>query len=279
MTGFLNLFKKEGAPSTSLVNRMKRLTHTPCGHMGTLDPLAEGVLPVGVGRATRLFDYFLKKQKEYIARFRFGATTKTLDRESECEGEGRVPTAEEISAMLPQFVGEIGQVPPAYSAKSVNGRRSYDLARAGTVVELPPKKVEIFSLELTRQVSPDEFELKIVCGGGTYIRSLARDLAGSLGTLGYMTKLTRTRSGVFTAETAVDPAILTEENIGGYLIPTENVLPFPVLDPAEADERLFHGLSIDTARADGDYKIFKDGIFYGIARAEAGKMKIATKLC
>ncbi|MDE6273751.1 MAG: tRNA pseudouridine(55) synthase TruB, partial [Clostridiales bacterium] len=197
MTGFFNLFKQEGISSTALVNRMKRLTHTPCGHMGTLDPLAEGVLPVGVGRATRLFEYFLKKRKRYTARFVFGKTTETLDRESQPIGEGRVPSEEEIRCVLGGFIGTIDQVPPAYSAKSVNGKRSYDLARAGKTVKLPPKKVEIISLDLIGQTGVNEFEFDIVCGGGTYIRSLARDIAASLGTLAYMTKLTRTGSGVF----------------------------------------------------------------------------------
>lgn len=279
MTGFFNLFKQEGVPSTALVNRMKRLTHTPCGHIGTLDPLAEGVLPVGVGRATRLFEYFLKKRKRYTARFVFGTTTETLDRESAPIGEGYLPSEEEIRGVLGGFLGTIDQIPPVYSAKSVNGKRSYDLARAGKTVKLPPKKVEIISLDLIGQTGVNEFEFDIVCGGGTYIRSLARDIAASLGTLAYMTKLTRTESGVFDIKTAVEPEHLTEDNLADYLISTERVLPFPVLDQSEADERLFHGLAVDTLRADGDYKIYFDGKFYGIARAEAGKMKIATKLC
>ena len=128
MTGFLNLDKPEGMSSAAVVNRVKWLTRTPCGHMGTLDPLACGVLPVGVGNAARLFDYFLSKQKTYEARFVFGATTDTLDREGEIVRGGDIPDGGNIEAALARFVGEIEQVPPKYSAVSVGGRSGYALA-------------------------------------------------------------------------------------------------------------------------------------------------------
>lgn len=245
--------------------------------MGTLDPLACGVLPVGVGNATRLFEYFLKKTKVYEARFRFGVTTDTLDREGEPYGSGSVPDECAVKGVLGQFIGEIDQIPPRYSAKNVNGRRGYELARAGEDFTLPPKRVRIDGIELIEQTAPDEFAFRIVCGGGTYIRSLARDLALSLGTVGYMTYLCRTQSGIFTAETAVDPERLTEETWINYLIPTQDVLPFPVLpDP---DPKLFFGLSRPTQAADGTYKIYREGEFYGLACVKGGLAKIASKLC
>lgn len=276
-TGFVNIFKREGDTSTFVVNRIKRLFQTPCGHMGTLDPLAEGVLPVGVGNATRLFDYFLGKSKTYRARFRFGFTTKTLDRESEAIPCGDVPAEEKIAAALPAFIGEISQVPPMYSAVSVNGRRSYELARKGHVVDLTAKTVRIDSFRLLGATAPDEFEFEIVCGGGTYIRSLARDLGQALETGAYMTALHRTASGAFTEETAVPLEILTKENAESYLIPTEKVLPFPVLE--EFDERLFDGVRVPTPAADGMYKIYKEGAFYGLAKAEGGLLRPEKKLC
>lgn len=277
MTGFINIFKREGDTSTYAVNRVKRLSGSACGHMGTLDPLASGVLPVGVGNATRLFGYFLDKEKEYVARFRFGVTTASLDRESPLEYGGRIPAAAEVEAALPAFVGEIGQVPPAFSAISVGGKRSYEYAREGKEIALTPKKVRIFSFELTEQTGADEFCFKIVCGGGTYIRSLARDLAAALGTKGFMTGLKRTRSGVFTEETSVPLEELTKENLGKYLIRTEEVLPYPVLEVG--DERYYRGVRFSVDAQDGLYKIYRGGEFYGLGAVEGGVLRPEKKLC
>ena len=277
MTGFVNVYKPEGMGSTKVVGRVKYLLKTPCGHMGTLDPLACGVLPVGIGNAARLFDYFLQKEKRYSARFVFGATTDTLDREGETVRGGRVPSADEIAAALPAFIGEIMQTPPRYSAVSVNGRRGYDLARSGQDFELSAKKVRIASFTLREQTAPYEFAFDIVCGGGTYIRSLARDLAEALGTKGYMSYLCRTASGVFTCETSVPFDSLTAENIRDYIIPTDSVLPFPVLE--NADERIFHGVGVQTVCADGLYKLYRGNEFYGIARVADGVARSEKKLC
>ena len=277
MTGFVNVFKPEGVGSTKAVGRVKYLTKTPCGHMGTLDPLACGVLPVGVGNAARLFDYFLQKEKRYSARFVFGATTDTLDREGAVVRGGRFPDAQEVEAALPAFAGEIMQTPPRFSAVSVNGRRGYALARSGAAFEPSAKRVRISSFTLTGQTAPDEFAFEIVCGGGTYIRSLARDLAAALGTQGYMSYLQRTASGPFTVQTAVPFDELTAENIASHLIPTDSVLPFPVLEGA--DERIFHGVGVSVECADGQYKLYRGGEFYGIARVEAGIARAEKKLC
>lgn len=277
MTGFLNIYKPAGMSSAAVVNRVKRLTRTPCGHMGTLDPLAEGVLPVGVGNATRLFDYFLQKRKRYTARFRFGATTETLDAEGEIVLGGRIPSAEEIEGALGAFCGEIMQTPPRYSAVSVNGRRGYALARAGVAFEPSAKKVVVEAFRLERQTSPDTFEFNIVCGAGTYVRSLVRDLAASLGTNGYMTFLRRDASGIFTTETAVLLDTLTAENVGEFMIATESVLPYPALDLADA--RIFQGADVAADAADGIYKLYRDGTFYGLARVTDGLAHAEKKLC
>lgn len=276
-TGFLNIDKDEGVSSAYVVNRVKRLTRAACGHLGTLDPLACGVLPVGVGNATRLFDYFLGKTKRYSARFRFGVTTDTLDREGELRGEGRVPTEEELRAALSRFTGEIDQVPPLYSAKSVNGRRGYELARAGETLVLPAKRVRVEEFRLLEQTAEDEFSFEITCGAGTYIRSLARDLAEACGTVGYMSYLCRTQSGAFGLQNAVKLSELTEENWEQFLIPTPSVLSFPVLE--SPDERIFHGVRCPSDAADGEYLVYRDGEFYGTACVSAGTVKIGKKLC
>lgn len=277
MTGFFNIDKEEGRSSGYAVNILKRLTHTPCGHMGTLDPLASGVLPVGVGNAARLFDYFLGKQKVYRARFRFGATTPTLDREGEITFGGAVPLAEEIERALPHFIGEIAQIPPRYSAVSVNGRRGYALARSGETFEIPAKIVNITSFRLLAQTDETEFSFEICCGAGTYIRSLARDLAAALGTQGYMSALRRTRSGAFTEENAVPLAAVTHDNVAEYLIPTDSVIDLPFL--TVANERLYHGLTVPCDHADGLYKLYSPEGFYGLARVRDGLVKTEKKLC
>lgn len=277
MTGFLNIRKEEGASSAYVVSRVRRLVHTPCGHMGTLDPLASGVLPVGIGNATRLFDFFLDKKKTYLAHFRFGVTTDTLDGEGAVRPAGRVPSRAEIEGVLPGFIGEIDQLPPKYSAKSVNGRRSYELARAGQEVELCPKRVRIEGIELLEQTGADEFSFRIVCGGGTYIRALARDIATKLGTGAYMSGLVREGSGPFSLETAVRLSDLTPENVAEHLIPTDSVLPFPSI--SVEDKRYFQGVRIPCAREDGLYKIYSAEGFYGLGRVEGGELRPEKKLC
>ena len=141
MKGFINLYKPAGISSAAAVSAVKKKFHTPCGHMGTLDPMAEGVLPVGIYKTSRLFQYLLDKDKSYVARFRFGFTTDTLDvTGSVTETTGIVPSEEEIKAVLPAFIGEIEQIPPKYSAKCIDGKRGYQLARKGVEFELQPKK-------------------------------------------------------------------------------------------------------------------------------------------
>ena len=284
--GFFNVDKPSGIVSSKVVNKIKWLSGVPCGHMGTLDPLASGVLPVGVGNAARLFDYFLEKEKEYIAEFTFGVDSDTLDSTGNLIQGGHVPDETEIADVLPTFFGDIMQVPPKYSAKNVNGRRGYDLARAGIEFELAPKKVHIYGMELLgkKEDSADTFLVKIRCGGGTYIRSLGRDIAAALGTKAVMSALRRTQSGVFNLENAVpfdfftqDPAI---EDMEKYLIPTDSVLPFERLNLTEKGTmRILQGNFVTVDVADGLYKIYDGERFYGLAEVVEGKAKAKTKLC
>ena len=142
MNGFINLIKPSGMSSAYAVGKAKKKFNMPCGHMGTLDPMAEGVLPVGIGKASRLFQYLLDKEKTYVARFLFGVDTDTLDVTGErTRVTGVIPDTNTIKSVLNNFVGEIDQVPPRYSAKCVDGKRGYQLARQGVEFELPPKIV------------------------------------------------------------------------------------------------------------------------------------------
>ena len=284
--GFFNVDKPSGIVSSAVVNKIKWLSGVPCGHMGTLDPLASGVLPVGVGNATRLFDYFLEKEKVYVAEFTFGVDSDTFDSTGNLVYGGHVPDEKEIEAVLPTFFGDIMQVPPKYSAKNVNGKRGYDLARAGIDFELAPKKVHIYGMELLgrKEESEDTYLIKIRCGGGTYIRSLARDIAAALDTKAVMSALRRTQSGIFTLQNALPFDFFTQdpslEELEKYLIPTETVLPFEDLILTEREsEKLFNGQRVKTDALDGLYKIYKDGGFYGIAEVVNGLAKAKTKLC
>lgn len=276
LTGFINVNKPSGITSASAVNKIKKLVGAPCGHMGTLDPLASGVLPVGIGNSTRLFDYFLNKRKTYEAEFLFGADSDTLDIEGALEYKGKVPSRKEIEDVIPSLVGEVNQVPPKYSAKSVNGVRGYELARSGKDFVLPPKRVSIFSIELLSFEAP-RGSFKIECGGGTYIRSIARDMASALGTFAVMSALKRTKSGAFTIENSVDLTLLTADNISDYIIKTEDILTYPTINIDNF--HIYHGLPVRTDFPDGLYKIFDSEGFYGIAEVTGGMAKIKTKLC
>ena len=200
INGWMVIDKAEGMTSTDVVTRVKRLTQAQkVGHGGTLDPLASGVLPVAIGEATKLSGRMLDADKAYEFTIGFGTQTDTLDGEGVVIATSDVrPTQDEIEAVLPRFTGPIAQMPPAYSALKVDGKRAYDLARAGEEVTLAARQVTIRSLTL---VGPDTIAARV--SKGTYIRSLARDIALALGTVGHVTMLRRTKAGPFTLESAI----------------------------------------------------------------------------
>jgi tRNA pseudouridine55 synthase len=281
MSGFINVNKAQGVSSAREVGVIKHLSKTPCGHLGTLDPMASGVLPIAIGNAARLFDYFLNKKKTYVATFMFGADSDTLDTTGAVTYGGSVPDDKEIVSVLSEFTGDIMQVPPRYSAKNISGKRGYQLAREGVDFTLPPKQVKVYSFELINQVNENSYSFKIECGGGTYIRSLARDLASRLGTHAVMSALQRTACGIFTIENSVETDKLNDDNFDSFIIPTDSVLPFESVYPTgDKAKKLFNGLSVEYDLADGDYKIYMgDNQFYGLATAKCGLLKVKTKLC
>lgn len=220
--GLLNLNKPRGMTSRDAVNRVQRLLprKTKVGHAGTLDPLASGVLVTCVGWATRLADYVQRMPKSYSGTFLLGRHSPTEDTDGEVEEltDPPVPTSREIATAAGSFIGRIEQRPPDFSALKVKGRRAYDLARAGKNVELATRPVEVHRLEVVAYDYP-ELTLDIECGSGTYIRSLGRDLARSLGTEAVMSALTRTAIGEFTLPEAVDPGTLDEASLAEHLLP------------------------------------------------------------
>ncbi|WP_447727664.1 tRNA pseudouridine(55) synthase TruB [Sphingomonas koreensis] len=223
MHGWIILDKPLGLGSTQGVSAVKRALREggygkyKVGHGGTLDPLATGVLPIAVGEATKLAGRMLDSDKVYDFTIRFGVETDTLDLEGQviAESDAR-PSKPEVEAVLPRFTGPIDQVPPAYSALKVDGERAYDLARKGEAVTLASRAVTIRSLSL-REAAPDSATLTAYVSKGTYIRSLARDIAYALGTVGHVTMLRRVKAGPFTLESAISLDKLVEAAKGRTL--------------------------------------------------------------
>jgi tRNA pseudouridine55 synthase len=246
--GLLNLRKPAGMTSRDVVNVVQRIVRPiKVGHAGTLDPLATGVLVVCVGAATRLIEYVQRMPKTYLGAFLLGRESDTEDIEGTVVefADPPQPTIDQLLDAASKLAGEILQRPPAYSALKIQGQRAYDLARKGKPVDLKPRPIVVHRLDVVSYRYP-EMVLDIECGSGTYVRSLGRDLAESLGTAAVMSALCRTAIGGFRAENAVDPHSLTKDNLAEHLSPLSlavECLPKVVLTPAEV-ERLEHGLPI-----------------------------------
>ena len=227
--GWIILDKPLGLGSTTAVSAVKRILRqsgepkTKVGHGGTLDPLASGVLPIALGEATKLAGRMLDATKTYDFTVRFGEETDTLDAEGQVISTSDArPTREQIETALPRYTGEIEQVPPAYSALKINGKAAYARARSGEEVEMKPRSVSIAELRLLDHTA-DSATLSATVSKGTYIRSLARDIAHALGTVGHVSYLRRTRAGPFGIEQAVSLDFLEETAKARQL--TRTVLP------------------------------------------------------
>jgi tRNA pseudouridine55 synthase len=237
-SGLLNVNKPGGMTSRDVVNRVQRLARRlKAGHAGTLDPLASGVLVVCVGAATRLIAYVQRMPKRYRATFLLGRQSPTEDVDGPVTEltDPPVPTLDQLHMAARELTGEIRQRPPAFSALKVGGRRAYDLARAGKPADLEPRPVMVYRLDVEAYRYP-ELHLAVECGSGTYVRSLGRDLAASLGTAAVMSQLTRTAVGSFTVEEAVPMEDLDPGHWTDHLLPplrAVDMLPRVVLSDAE----------------------------------------------
>ena len=249
LNGWIILDKPVGLGSTQAVGAVKRVMRqagqprTRVGHGGTLDPLASGVLPIAIGEATKLVGRVLDAVKAYDFTIRFGEETDTLDLEGQVVAKSDArPSREEIEQILPRFTGPILQTPPAFSALKVDGRRAYDLARSGQAPQLDARQVTVHDLQ-AGEAGPDEVTLSAVVSKGTYIRSLARDIAHALGTVGHLTMLRRTRADPFTLSQAISMDLLNSLVNPGDL--ERAVLPLtaalgdtPMLSVTEDEARL-----------------------------------------
>ena len=282
MNGIIIIDKPQEWTSNDVVSRLRRVFNTRrIGHGGTLDPMATGVLPVFVGRATRGVEFFEHAEKVYEATLRFGLTTDTEDITGKVLTECEVSlTEEELLAVLPRFRGEIMQVPPMYSAIKVNGQKLYDLARKGREVERQPRPITIHELELL-EFSGKEARLRVHCSKGTYIRTLCKDIGEALGCGGCMAALRRVEAGEYTLEGSVPLRQLLDiseagEDVEHLLRPVDTMFAsHPALHLTEKQARLVkNGNAFSASCADGTYRVYApDGEFLALCSAEKGTVK------
>lgn len=278
--GFLNIYKPKGLTSHDVVARLRKITKVrQIGHTGTLDPFATGVLPICIGKATRLIEY-LDDDKEYLATVQFGKNTATYDLEGEITATfDKKVTEEDVKNALKDFEGEISQIPPIYSAIKVNGKKLYDYARQGQDIEIKPRKVTISKIELKEfDKTSQSAQITVACSKGTYIRSIAYDLGAKLGCGGYLTALERTKAGKFQVNTAIKLEDLTEvSQIVENLINPLDMLNIPIHNLSENErERVSHGMSIcNSDFPDSDIVILSyGGRIYAIGKVEQNKILV-----
>lgn len=278
--GFLNVYKPKGITSHDVVARLRRVTKIKqIGHTGTLDPFATGVLPVCIGKATRLIEY-LDDDKEYLATVQFGKNTDTYDLDGEVVATfDKKVSEEDVVEALKAFEGEISQLPPIYSAIKVNGKKLYDYARAGQDVEIKPRNVLISKIELKEfDVEAQIAKILVACSKGTYIRSIAYDLGQNLGCGAYLSALERTKAGRFEVEKTVSLDDLSEKDlVCKHLINPLDMLNYPTQELSDSDrQRVSHGMSI-TNRGFNDSDIvflLKSGKIYAIGKVEQDKVLV-----
>ncbi|MBE6973360.1 MAG: tRNA pseudouridine(55) synthase TruB [Ruminococcaceae bacterium] len=249
------------------------------GHAGTLDPMATGVLPVFVGRATRAVEFADKGEKEYVAGLKLGLVTNTQDTSGEILEQHPVQvTQEQLESVLSRFRGDILQIPPMFSAIKINGKKLYELARKGREVERPARPVTIHSLTVEEQLAPDEFVLRIRCSKGTYVRTLCHDIGTALGCGGCMSSLRRTMAAGFTLEHSV-----TLEQLMGAEDPAAALLPVDAYFSdrpdlrlnADLEKKVRNGMTVVLPGVtDGEYRVYglESGEFLALCRAEKGKL-------
>jgi tRNA pseudouridine55 synthase len=270
MDGLLIIDKPAGITSHDVVAKVRRILKTKrVGHTGTLDPFATGVMVILVGKATRLAQFLDKDEKQYEAVIRFGFETDTGDvtgiPKSERQGSASI-SAVEVENVLPKFLGETEQIPPMYSAKKIDGKKLYEHARKGEVVDRKAVKITIPQLEVVGQPSADEVAIRVSCSAGTYIRTLAEDIGREIGTGAHLTALRRTRAGSFAIEKSVTLDQLAEaDEAAAFLLPASDAVEHlaPIILSEERVEKTRNGLS--TRLMDADHE---DGQFIKLVSAE-----------
>ncbi len=284
MDGWVILDKPSDMFSKSAASRAARIFGVKKnGHIGTLDPMASGVLPIALGNATKMVPFieeYSDRTKEYLFSVKFGLETDTLDiTGTETKHTGIIPSLDTVRQILPHFVGNITQIPPAYSAIHVNGRRAYDIARHGEIPDIPPRNVEIYDLELLDYID-DVWNFRMSCAPGTYVRSVARDLAYACDTVATVTMIRRTVTSGFSIKNAVELDFLENlfnngADVGEYLAPVDYGLgDIPVLNLNGGSVKLYrNGGFVGVASSDGLYRVYSGKEFVGIGTVTDGVLR------
>lgn len=290
MNGVLNIFKPKGMTSFDVVRQVKKVCNTSkVGHTGTLDPEATGVLPICIGKATKIIDYIMNSEKVYEVEFKLGVKTTTYDLEGEVLEERSTEALNEkqILEAVNTFIGEYSQVPPMYSALKQNGVRLYELARKGIEVERPGRNITIYNLENIKINNPMVL-MKVTCSKGTYIRSLCYDIGEKLGVFATMTSLNRSKTSVFNEENSINIKDLTSENFKDHLLSIEDALDIYETMTVEKkySKLLINGVKIGDRRLTKDeivegklYKVYdEEKKFLGLGRKDKDGFKIEKLL-
>ncbi|MBE6062200.1 MAG: tRNA pseudouridine(55) synthase TruB [Clostridium butyricum] len=290
MNGILNVYKNKGMSSFDVVRKIKFLAHEKkVGHTGTLDPEATGVLPVALGKATKIIDYIMNCNKTYEVKFLLGTKTTTYDLEGEVieKKDTSFLKEEQVRSVVLSFIGEYNQVPPMYSALKQNGVRLYDLARQGIEVERQARRVHIVNIEDIKIELP-YVSMKVSCSKGTYIRSLCFDIGEKLNVGAVMTKLNRSETSVFNQEDSVNIEDLTEDNIRDYLISIEDALKFypKLVVKSSFTKLLVNGVKVFDKRLTDQYRekdvLYRvydsEGVFIGLGKQDDKGFKIEKLL-
>ena len=285
MNGIIIVNKHKGCTSQDIVYKVKKMFNEKVGHTGTLDPMATGVLPLLIGKGTQCSKYLINHDKIYNVTLQLGEKTDTADSEGKVietkEVKEKTLKKENIEKILEKFKGKQEQIPPIYSAIKVNGKKLYEYARKGQEVEIKPRKIEIYNIELLNiNEKQKQIEFQVSCSKGTYIRSLCEDIAQRLGTVGYMLELKRIQVGNFNIKEAITIEQL-ENNIDNKEFIEENFIQFEEIfknkEKIELDDRklrlFLNGVQLTIGKKEGIYKIYNNNKFIGIGIVENKLLK------
>lgn len=280
MDGIIVINKPRNCTSHDVVYKVKKIFNEKVGHTGTLDPLATGVLPLLIGKGTLCSKYLINHDKTYEVELTLGKKTDTADSEGKIIETNDVPKEilkqQNVEKVLNSFIGKQKQIPPIYSAIKVKGKKLYEYARKGQEVEIQPREIEIYSINLMKINSETKkIEFQVHCSKGTYIRTLCEDIAEKLSTVGYMSELNRIQVGTFTLSEAVSIENLEKAPKEKYLIPIEKI--FEKCGSIELKDvslkKFLNGVKITKNEPDGVYRIYNKGTFVGTGILKDGKLK------